>query len=105
MKSIKTLALTAIAASSLAACAIMPSDAGGVFLVNKTTNSGMATSATMPTRVGRACVENILGLVAIGDSSIETAKKNGGIKKVVSVDYEVDQVVVYGKRCTVVRGN
>lgn len=105
MKSIKTLALTVVAASSLAACAVMPSDAGQVFLVNKTTNSGTATTATTVTKVGRACVENILGLVALGDSSIAAAKKNGGIRKVVSVDYEVDQVVVYGKRCTVVRGN
>ncbi len=55
---------------------------------------------------GRACMESILGLVATGDSSVETAKQNGGITRVTSVDYEVENVLgVIGKYCTVVRGS
>ncbi len=55
---------------------------------------------------GRACMESILGLVATGDSSVDTAKKNGGITRVTSVDYEVENVLgVIGKYCTVVRGS
>lgn len=105
MKSIKVLALTAVAAASLSACAIAPSDAGGAFLINNSVTSGHATSATVATKEGRACANNILGLVITGDSSIATAKKNAGISKVVSVDREINQVVVFNEVCTVVRGN
>lgn len=52
---------------------------------------------------GEACASNILGIVAIGDNSIETAKKNGGIKQVASVDYNSFSVLgLYYKKCTYV---
>lgn len=46
-----------------------------------------ATSAEKGTKVGTAMIQSILGLVAVGDASIETAMKNGGITKVSHVDY------------------
>ena len=36
---------------------------------------------------GEACSRNILGLVAVGDNSINSAKKNGTITKIATVDY------------------
>ena len=38
------------------------------------------------TKTGTACVNNILGFVALGDSSIEAAKKDGDITRVAYID-------------------
>lgn len=42
---------------------------------------------------GTAECKSILSLVAVGDCSIETAKKNGGISKVSVVDWEAKSVL------------
>lgn len=56
-------------------------------------------------KTGKACMKSILGLVAVGDASVEAAKANGHITKTSSVDYEVDNLLgVYGTYCTVVKG-
>ena len=58
-----------------------------------------------PARVGRASVRSILGIIATGDASINTAARNGGIREIHYVDYESQNffgilaeftVVVYG---------
>lgn len=58
------------------------------------------------TKVGTAKLQSILGLVATGDASIETAAKSAGITKIHHVDYEANSilgivasftVVVYGE--------
>ncbi|GIU70518.1 MAG: hypothetical protein KatS3mg002_1754 [Candidatus Woesearchaeota archaeon] len=55
---------------------------------------------------GVSCQRSILWLVSIGDSSIETAKKNGNITKIASVDYEILDVlsIIYHRVCTIVQG-
>jgi hypothetical protein len=61
------------------------------------------------TKRGTSCVTNVLGLAAFGDSSIETAKKEGEIKNVAYVDRTYDAFILYipffQKGCTVVKGN
>lgn len=58
------------------------------------------------TKSGKSCVTNILGIVATGDSSIEAAKKDGGIKSVSYVDRTYDGFLYFfQKGCTIVRGN
>ena len=42
---------------------------------------------------GTAQCKSIMALVAMGDCSIETAKKNGGISKVSNVDWEAKSVL------------
>lgn len=65
-----------------------------------------ATEATSTTKQGRACAQNILGLVATGDASIDAAARAGGIKQVVSVDFESNHILgIIGNFCTVVKGN
>ncbi len=55
---------------------------------------------------GEACITNILYLYVNGDSSLETARKNGGLKGVAYVDRTFEAVFpFYQKGCTVVRGN
>ena len=64
------------------------------------------TSNQAGNRTGEACASSILGAVATGDMSIETARRNGGITLMTSVDQTAFSVLgpAYTKMCTVVRG-
>lgn len=65
----------------------------------------MTTATAQPTKHGEACAQNFLGLIAVGDASIDTAKKNAGINKVTHVDHITGRVLGYYARfCTVVTG-
>ena len=64
-----------------------------------------ATSNAGANLVGEACATSVLGLVATGDASIETARRSGKINQILSVDEQVMSVLgVYAKYCTIVRG-
>ena len=57
-------------------------------------------------KVGEASCSSILTLVANGDCSIETAKKNGGITNVHHVDWHVDNLLgIWAKYTVVVYGD
>lgn len=63
-----------------------------------------ATPNTQSTKTGKSCSKNIIG-ISSGDSSIEAAKKSGGITRVATVDSEIQNYFgVYGKHCIVVAG-
>lgn len=53
---------------------------------------------------GRSECRVVLGLASTGDCSIEAAKTSGGISRVHSVDYLVNDYFVYGTYTTIVRG-
>lgn len=54
---------------------------------------------------GEACAYNILGLVAYGDSSIDKAKKDGNMKKISYVDYDIKNFFsFFGSVCTIAHG-
>ena len=55
-------------------------------------------------KTGTSCASNIIGIVAMGDASIEAAKRAGSITKVTSVDHHSTWMVVYGEFCTIVTG-
>ncbi|MBN2105945.1 MAG: TRL-like family protein [Deltaproteobacteria bacterium] len=58
------------------------------------------------TKVGKSEASSVLGLVATGDASIQTAVKNGGIKSIKYVDYHVENILgVIGKYTTTVYGD
>jgi TRL-like protein family len=64
-----------------------------------------ATSIAKTTRTGKSCAESYLGLVALGDASIDAAKRAGQIQEVSSVDHESFNVLgIYARYCTVARG-
>ncbi|MEM7152632.1 MAG: TRL-like family protein [Myxococcota bacterium] len=70
------------------------------------TEAGTATSVAGADKEGRSCSQNILGIVAIGDSSIASAKTTGQITTVSSVDYKLLSILgFYGRVCTIVRGS
>src|SRR5690606_39830698 len=64
-----------------------------------------ATSSPSGVRQGQACATSVLGLVALGDMSVETARKNGAVSMVTSVDVRRSGIpVFYTRYCTIVRG-
>lgn len=64
-----------------------------------------ATSAAKAFKVGTSECISVLGLVAIGDASIEKAMKNGGITKIHHVDWDAKNILgIYGMYKTTVYG-
>lgn len=64
------------------------------------------TSNQLATKVGRSTATGILGLVATGDASYQTAAKTAGITKITHVDersytilgiYTTYETIVYGE--------
>ncbi len=99
----KKLILACAVCVLLSACAHPPSSTGYA-LFQRTTNAESVAEGRI-TKTGTACSENFLGIVAVGDSSITAAKRDGGIRNAVVVDYTIDHIFLYGKRCTIVKGN
>lgn len=56
-------------------------------------------------KVGEACANTFLALFATGDASIETAKRNGGITEVTTVDHRSRNIIGFGSFCTIVTGS
>ena len=99
----KTVALL-VATALLGGCVFVPGDVGyAAFNTTKRSGYTMENSG-VATKRGKACAKNILGLVGSGDSSIEAAKKDGGITKVLSVDYDIETYLLFGTVCTIVNG-
>ena len=78
-------------------------------LVTVVEGPGRSESGAAAARQGRACAWNVLRLVAVGDMRISTAKRNGGISAVSTVDYETFELIPYygvvSRYCTVVSGS
>jgi len=74
----------------------------------KETMKGNVNNSVEYSKVGTACAYSVLGLVAFGDSSVETAKKMGEIKKIAVVDTSYNDfrfyLPFYQKGCTIVKG-
>jgi hypothetical protein len=78
----------------------------GIYM-DTTSGSLILDNGVSPTKEGKACGTGILGIIATGDTSAETAMKMGGIKKAVFVTQNIKVIVwgVYSEVCTIVRGN
>ena len=105
-KSIKMMAVAAIAALSLSSCAPMGTKAGMGSLYTNVAEGEMVTANAVGSKVGTATSTNILGLVVMGDASINTAAKAAGIRKISHVDCQKSnllgifssyKIVVYGE--------
>lgn len=70
-----------------------------------TNGATAATSNNLGGKTGKSCATSILGAVGIGDASIASAAKAGGITKIAAVDSENFGVLgIYATNCTVVTG-
>lgn len=99
------IALLAGAALTLASCSTVSTQAGIGALYTGVTEGQMVTSNSLGTKVGTGSATGVLGLVAIGDASIQTAANQAGIKKISHVDakktsilglFAKYQIMVYG---------
>ena len=52
---------------------------------------------------GQACANNIFGLAAVGDATIDNAKSKGGIGDAKTVSYHSKNILGFGTFCTVVK--
>lgn len=97
--------LAILAASFLSGCASLRAPLIGVLYMDE--KAGLEASSNQAgTRIGSACANAYVGLVAMGDASIETARRNGGITMITSVDESFRSYVfgAYQEYCTIVRG-
>ncbi|AWK61301.1 hypothetical protein C6B36_02270 [Helicobacter cinaedi] len=87
-----------------AGCSVAGTAPGMLYTDNST--PGTATSASGVSKEGSATCSNILGLVAIGDCSVDTVAKAGGISQIKSVDSKNFGILgLYSTSTTIVKGN
>jgi hypothetical protein len=103
MMSARILSLLA-AAQLLTGCMIAASPVfGGIYTAVKF--GEVATSNAVGPKSGESCAMSILGLVATGDASVDTAAHLAGITTVSHVDHRTSNILgIYGEYCTVVHG-
>lgn len=66
----------------------------------------MMETGVSATKEGIACAKSYLGLLALGDASVEISQKNGNIKEITSIELETYNFLgIYAKLCTVTKGN
>lgn len=73
-------------------CMPVKSPVVGVVFTDVKANDSATSNVGMKKSGNAKCI-TVLGLVAVGDCSIETAMKNGGITKVHHVDYEAKNIL------------
>jgi hypothetical protein len=104
MKSALNTAALITFAFIVSGCATSGASPNGWALIKQEKIPAFVTDNAKAIKTGRACAQNVLSVYASGDASIEAAKKEGNITRVADVAYEMENYVVFGKVCTVVRG-
>ncbi len=90
--------------TAMSGCAAVSSPSIGFLYTNVQGPIAMG-KGTGSSKTGEACANNILGLISVGDASIDAAKKAGNIHEVATVDHSSKIVLfLYGQYCTVVKG-
>lgn len=98
----KTLLLGIVGATLLCSYGSM----GPIGVVYSDVNKPQQATSATGIRTGQSESKSYCGLVALGDSSIEAAKKNAGITTVSAVDSKVYSILgIYNKFTTTVSGN
>lgn len=89
----------------LSSCGATNNKSGPGILFTSTKDPVFFDNSVKPIKKGESCSTRALVLVAVGDSSINAAKNEGSITKVASADTEYFNILgIFGKACTVVRG-
>ncbi len=100
------LFFASVATIAMTSCATMSTPAGFGSIYADVKTGEHVTSNDCGTKVGTASATNILGLVLLGDASINAAAKSAGIKRISHVDSEKKsilgifatyKVIVYGE--------
>lgn len=99
------LGIIAVAGLALASCSTVSSGSGMGVLYTGVTEGQIATSNSLGTKVGTSSSLGVLGLVSVGDASIQTAANSAGIKKISHVDVQKTSILgLYASYKTVVYG-
>lgn len=77
-----------LATLALSSCSVVSSGAGMGMIYTDVKEGAIATSNTLGSKVGTGHETGVLGLISIGDASIQTAAKSAGIKKISHVDVQ-----------------
>ncbi len=94
------LVLSLVAVMLMSGCAQTLTPATG-FVYSKVKGPFAATGAPKGSKMGTSECESFVGLVAVGDASIETAAKNAGITKISHVDYDTFSILMVYAKLTV----
>ncbi|MCD8178300.1 MAG: TRL-like family protein [Tannerellaceae bacterium] len=95
----------AVVCAFLCSCGVTKSPVMGLAYTDVVSGNAV-TSNQLATKVGRSTATGILGLVATGDASYQTAAKTAGITKITHVDersytilgiYTTYETIVYGE--------
>jgi predicted small lipoprotein YifL len=94
MKKILLFAVVIAAVATMTSCGAM----GGVgapsgSLYADVTYDGISTANGLGSKVGKASANAYLGLIALGDASIDAAAKAAGITKVSHVDHQMRNIL------------
>lgn len=100
----KHLAITASSAAVLLLTGCVQSPTPALIQHDLQIPGEVVSNEVQPIKEGRSECRTVLGLASSGDCSVETAKLAGGIVKVHSVDYLVNDYFVYGTYTTIVKG-
>ncbi|MCM1405451.1 MAG: TRL-like family protein [[Clostridium] fimetarium] len=99
------MGIIAVAGLALASCSTVSSGSGMGVLYTGVTEGQIATSNSLGTKVGTSSSLGVLGLVSVGDASIQTAANSAGIKKISHVDVQKTSILgLYASYKTVVYG-
>jgi len=104
MKKVIIAAICIFATTFFSGCAMSGVYGTGHGVLGSSTLPVCATSNTVGSKVGTATMTNIIG-IGMGDASIETAAKNGGITKIATVDVKGTNILgLYSKTTVIVTG-
>ncbi|WP_244280420.1 TRL-like family protein [Leptospira harrisiae] len=66
----------------------------------------MMETGLSASKEGIACAKSYLGLLALGDASVESSQNNGNIREIASIELETYNFLgIYAKLCTITKGN
>lgn len=100
------LSLSCAAMLALASCSTVSSGSGMGVLYTGVSEGQIATSNALGTKVGTSGSIGVLGLVSVGDASIQTAAHAAGISKISHVDVNKTSILgLFAKYQTVVYGD
>lgn len=99
------MTLGAVCALALSSCSTITTGVGVGAAYTGVTEGKIATSNPVGTKVGTSSSIGVLGLVAVGDASIQAAANNAGITKVSHVDVQRTSVLgLFAQYKTIVYG-
>lgn len=97
--------LAAVMAMICASCSTITTGSGVGAIYTGVSEGAIATSNEVGTKVGESSSIGVLGLVNVGDASIQKAAKEAGIKKISHVDVKKMSVLgLFASYKTIVYG-